>query len=74
MKAMKSHWLRNGLLMLAFLEDSSGDHGQMDYEAEIRGRETTAWQLKEMFSLFLTAQNNYSTNNNAKIWAIVFSY
>lgn len=53
--------------MLAFLEDSSGDHGQMDYEAEIRGRETTAWQLKEMFSLFLTAQNNYSTNNNAKI-------
>lgn len=54
--------------MLAFLEDSSGDHGQMDYEAEIRGRETTAWQLKEMFNkLFLTAQNNCSTNNNAKI-------
>lgn len=74
MKAMKSHWLRNGLLMFAFLEDSSGDHGQMDYEAEIRGKETMAWQLKEMFSLFLTAQNNCSTNNNDKICAIFFFF
>ena len=44
--------------MFAFLEDSSGDHGQMDYEAEIRGKETMAWQLKACYqfrlpSLFL---------------------
>ena len=46
----------------------------MDYEAEVRGKETTAWQLKEMFSLFLTAQNNCSTNNNDKIRAIFFFF
>ena len=46
----------------------------MDYEAEVRGKETTAWQLKEMFSLFLIAQNNCSTNNNDKIRAIFFFF